>query len=142
MPVSMLTMSSWVSTATATASSMRADSRVWRNVASPKITGTSSSAAADRIAVVSLRSITTTSCPAALQIGHHPDAERAEADDDHVVAQIRAPCVGRRLRPIRRDSSRSATKAITTAVVVTPANISRMPNSRSQVGWLTKLKSP
>ena len=46
------------------------------------------------------------------------------------------------LRPIRRDSSRSATKAITTAVVVTPANISTMPNSRSQVGWSTKLKSP
>ena len=48
MPVSMLTMSSGVSTATAMASSMRAASSVWRSVASPKITGTSSSAAAAR----------------------------------------------------------------------------------------------
>ena len=32
--------------------------------------------------------------------------------------------------------------ATSTAVVVTPANINTMPNSRSQVGWCTKLKSP
>ena len=43
---------------------------------------------------------------------------------------------------MRRDSSRSATNAISTAVVVTPANISTMPNNRNQVGWSTKLKSP
>ncbi len=60
-PISMLTMSSWVSTATARARSTRADSSVWRSVASPKITGTSSSAAVDRNRLFSSRSITATS---------------------------------------------------------------------------------
>ncbi|BBY25179.1 hypothetical protein MSTO_53840 [Mycobacterium stomatepiae] len=48
MPVSMLVMSSWVSTAIARAVSTRAAASVWRSVASPKITGTSSSAAVDK----------------------------------------------------------------------------------------------
>ena len=36
----------------------------------------------------------------------------------------------------------TATKAINTAVDATPANISPMPNSRNQVDWWRKLKSP
>lgn len=43
------------------ARSTRADSSVWRSVASPKITGTSSSAAVDRNRLFSSRSITATS---------------------------------------------------------------------------------
>jgi hypothetical protein len=50
-----------VSTAIARALSMRAASSVWRKVASPKITGTSSSAAADRYRLSSLRSMNATS---------------------------------------------------------------------------------
>lgn len=42
----------------------------------------------------------------------------------------------------RRVIISSARKATSTAVVITPANISRMLNSRNQVGWFMKLKSP
>ncbi len=42
----------------------------------------------------------------------------------------------------RRDSSTSATNETSKAVVVTPLNINKVANTRSQVGWWTKLKSP
>ena len=42
----------------------------------------------------------------------------------------------------RRESNTSATNETSSAVVVTPLNINSVENVRSQVGWLTKLKSP
>ena len=141
MPVSMLTMSSWVSTATARASSMRADSSVSRSVASPKITGTFSCAAVDRKRLSSLRSITATSYPALTR-----SLTTRMPNDPRPTTMTWSRRWRTRRRPdeydSRRDSSTSATKATRIAVVVTPANISRMPNSRSHVGCSMKLKSP
>ena len=61
------------------------------NVASPKITGTSSSRTADKNRLSSLISITATSYPAADQFGDHAHPERAQPDDDDVVAQMAHP---------------------------------------------------
>ena len=101
----MLTMSSRVSTATARARSTRADSSVWRSVASPKITGTSSSTAVDRKRLFSSRSITADVVSGGGQISDDADAERAQPDDDDVVAQMAHP------RPCGRHERSGATAA-------------------------------
>ena len=55
----------------------------------------------------------------------------------------RCPTRGRaEAKTKRRESNTSATKETNRAVVVTPLNINRVEKVRSQVGWLTKLKSP
>ncbi len=142
MPVSMFTMSDWVSTATAMASSMRAESSVAGSVASPKITGTSSSAADRQKAVVGAAFDDHDVVARRLQVGHDPDAERAEADDDDVVAQLADLAQPRVLRDAPGQQQVGDERHQHGASTVTPANISPMPNSRSHVGWSMKLKSP
>ena len=134
-------MSSRVSTATARARSTRAACRVWRKVASPKMTGTSRSRTADRKRLSSLRSITATSCPAAVR--SLTTRMPSPLSPTTTMWLRRCPTRGRAdAKTKRRDSNTSATNETNNAVVVTPLNISSVENVRSQVGWFTKLKSP
>ncbi len=95
-PVSMLIMSSRVTTATARARSTRADSSVWISVASPKITGTSSSRAMDKKRLSSSRLDHRHVVSGGDQIADDADPELAQPDDDDVVAQMAHPRAGGR----------------------------------------------
>ena len=76
------------------------------------------------------------------EVTDHADTERTEPDDDDVVAQMTRTLRGPAEFSKRRVISSSARNATSTAVVITPANINKMLNNRSQVGWFMKLKSP
>ena len=129
----MLIMSSRVSTATARARSTRTDCSVWRNVASPKMTGTSRSRTADRNRFSSLSSTTATSCPAAVS---SVTVRMPSALSPTTTMWLRRCRTRGRAdaKTKRRDSSTSATKETNNAVVVTPLNINRVANDTQPGG--------
>lgn len=110
-------------------------------MASPKITGTSSSAAVDRNRLFSSRSITATSYPAAVRspttrLPKEPSPTTMMWSRRWRARRTPADC------RTRRDSSKSATKATSSAVVVTPANIRPTAKMRSHADCWAKVNSP